>query len=79
MYSEIHLWMRNQIYLIGIQHFETLRRGDYFYVDKIALAYQFQRLLDEMELGDYDYFFRRLRSFFVDSPYKLVYNLELHY
>ena len=32
-----------------------------------------------MESGDYDSFFRRLQSFFADTPYELVRDLELHY
>lgn len=32
-----------------------------------------------MEQGDYDAFFRRLQSFFADTPYELVRDLELHY
>ena len=32
-----------------------------------------------MEQGDCDAFFRRLQSFFADTPYELVRDLELHY
>lgn len=33
----------------------------------------------EVEVGDYDSFFRRLQSCFADTPYKMVRELELHY
>ena len=32
-----------------------------------------------MRSGDYDAFFLRLQSFFADTPYELVRDLELHY
>ena len=32
----------------------------------------------EVEVGDYDSFFRCLQSFFADTPYKMVRELELH-
>ena len=33
----------------------------------------------EVRSEDYDSFFRRLQSFFADTPYELVRDLELHY
>ena len=30
----------NKIYPIGIQNFEKMRKGGYFYVDKTALVYR---------------------------------------
>lgn len=32
-----------------------------------------------MESGDYESFFRRLQSFFADTPYELIRDQELHY
>ena len=32
----------------------------------------------EVEVGDYDSFFRCLQSFFADTPYKMERELELH-
>ena len=32
--------MSNKIYPIGIQNFEKIRNGYYFYIDKTALIYQ---------------------------------------
>ena len=33
----------NKIYPIGIQNFEKMRKGGYFYVDKTALVYRLVR------------------------------------
>ena len=35
--------------------------------------------MSEVENGDYNAFFRRLQSFFADTPYELIRNVELHY
>ena len=32
----------NKIYPIGIQNFEKMRKGGYFYVDKTALVYRLE-------------------------------------
>lgn len=32
--------MSGKIYPIGIQNFEKIRKGGYFYIDKTALIYQ---------------------------------------
>lgn len=52
-----------------------------FYANTNAVESQFeiQRFVREVESGDYDSFFRRLQSFFADTPYELVRDLELHY
>lgn len=42
-------------------------------------AFEIQRFAREVESGDYDSFFRRLQSFFADTPYEMVRELELHY
>ena len=34
--------MSNKIYPIGIQNFEKIRNGGYFYIDKTALIYQYR-------------------------------------
>ncbi len=41
--------------------------------------FEIQRFVREIESGDYDSFFRRLQSFFADTPYELARDLELHY
>lgn len=48
--------MSSKIYPIGIQNFESLRRDDYFYIDKTALIYQM------VKTGRY-YFLSRPRRF----------------
>ena len=48
--------MSNKIYPIGIQNFEKIRNGDYFYIDKTALIYQM------VKTGSY-YFWSRPRRF----------------
>lgn len=48
--------MSNKIYPIGIQNFESLRKDDYFYIDKTALIYQM------VKTGRY-YFLSRPRRF----------------
>lgn len=41
--------------------------------------FEIQKFVREVRAGDYESFFRRLRSFFADTPYELVRDLELHY
>lgn len=52
-----------------------------FYADtnKVDAPFQIQKFVREVRSGDYDSFFRRLQSFFADTPYELVRDLELHY
>ncbi len=40
---------------------------------------KYKSLFVKYVVGDYDSFFRRLRSFFADTPYELIRDLELHY
>lgn len=42
-------------------------------------AFEVQRFVQEVESGDIDGFFARLRSFFSDTTYELVRQQELHY
>ena len=42
-------------------------------------SFAIQKFVREIESGDYESFFRRLQSFFADTPYELVRDLELHY
>lgn len=51
----------------------------YANTDKVDAPFQIQNFVREIEKGDYDAFFRRLQSFFADTPYELVRNRELHY
>ena len=52
-----------------------------FYTNTNAIesAFEIQKFVREVRAGDYESFFRRLRSFFSDTPYELVRDLELHY
>ena len=52
-----------------------------FYANTNAVESEFeiQKFVREIRSGDYDSFFRRLQSFFADTPYELVRDLELHY
>ena len=52
-----------------------------FYANTNAVesSFEIQKFVHEVRSGDYDAFFRRLQSFFADTPYELVRDLELHY
>ena len=47
--------------------------------NKIETPFEIQKFVQEIERGEPDAFFRRLQSFFADTPYELVKELELHY
>ena len=47
--------------------------------NKIEAPFEIQRFVQEIRAGEPDAFFRRLQSFFADTPYELVKDLELHY
>lgn len=51
----------------------------YANTDKVDAPFQIIKFVREVRSGDYDAFFRRLQSFFADTPYELVRELELHY
>ena len=51
----------------------------YANVNKVDSPFEIQKFVHEVEVGDYDSFFRRLQSFFADTPYEMVRELELHY
>lgn len=46
---------------------------------RCSLHLRYKILSIEIEAGDYNAFFRRLQSFFADTPYELIRDLELHY
>ena len=52
-----------------------------FYANTNAVETEFeiQKFVQEIERGEPDAFFRRLQSFFADTPYELVGDRELHY
>lgn len=45
----------------------------------VESSFEIQKFVREVRSGDYDSFFRRLQSFFADTPYELIRDLELHY
>lgn len=51
----------------------------YTNIDEIESPFQIRKFINEVEQGDYNAFFRRLQSFFADTPYELIRELELHY
>ena len=46
---------------------------------KIEAPFEIQKFVREIETGQPEAFLKRLQSFFADTPYELVGNLELHY
>lgn len=48
-------------------------------VSQVDTTFQIKKFAQEVYDGNYDAFFRRLQSFFADTPYELVRDLELHY
>lgn len=46
---------------------------------KVEAPFEIQKFVKELRSGDIDAFFKRLRSFFADTPYELVSDQELHY
>ena len=51
----------------------------YTNIDAIESPFQIRKFVAEVRSGDYNAFFRRLQSFFADTPYELIRDLELHY
>lgn len=51
----------------------------YANTDKVKSPFEIQSFVREVELGDYDSFFRRLRSFFSDTTYEVIREQEVHY
>lgn len=51
----------------------------YTRTNSVESSYEIQKFVREIESGDYHSFFRRLQSFFADTPYELIRDLELHY
>ena len=47
--------------------------------DEVESSFQIQSFVDDVENGRTDQFIKRLRSFFADTPYEIVKDLENHY
>ncbi len=51
----------------------------YANTNKVEAPFEIQKFVSEVRKGDYNSFFHRLQSFFADTPYELIRDLELHY
>ena len=51
----------------------------YTSVNVVDTSFQLFKFIKEVESGDVDAFLNRLQSFFADTPYELIRNLEVHY
>ncbi|MBS7199287.1 MAG: AAA family ATPase, partial [Bacteroidales bacterium] len=51
----------------------------YTNVNKVEFPFEIQQFTREIESGQPDAFLRRLQSFFADTPYELIRDLEVHY
>lgn len=51
----------------------------YANTNKVESPFQILKFVHEVESGDYESFFRRLQTFFADTPYELIRDQELHY
>ncbi len=51
----------------------------YANTDAVESPFEIQKFVREVRAGDCDAFFRRLQTFFSDTPYELIRDLELHY
>lgn len=51
----------------------------YANVNKVETPFEIQQFTREIESGKPDAFLRRLQSFFADTPYELILDLEVHY
>ena len=51
----------------------------YTSVNVVDTSFQLFKFIKEVESGDVDAFLSRLQSFFADTPYELIRNLEVHY
>lgn len=51
----------------------------YTSVNKVESPFEIQQFVKEIESGKPDAFLRRLQSFFADTPYELIRDLEVHY
>ena len=83
-YSTIHFSIL-RIYSLGFPNreveegFVKFLLPFYANTNAVESEFEIQKFVREVEAGDYDSFFRRLRSFFADTPYELIRDLELHY
>ena len=73
------------LYRLGFPHREVeegfIRFLMPFYTrfNQLEAPFEIQKFVREIEMGQPNAFFKRLQSFFADTPYELVKDLELHY
>ena len=76
---------RFELYQLGFPNkeveegFVNFLLPNYARVNPAEGRFQISHFVHEVEAGDIDAFFRRLQSFFADTPYELARDLELHY
>ena len=77
---------RSSAFIVSASRIERLEEGFikflvpfYTRLSKVEAPFEIQKFVKELRAGDVDSFFSRLRSFFADTPYELVSDLELHY
>ena len=76
---------RFELYQLGFPNkeveegFVNFLLPNYARINPAEGRFQISRFVHEVESGDIDAFFRRLQSFFADTPYELARDLELHY
>lgn len=51
----------------------------YTHIEQRKSGFEVQKFVSEIESGDYNAFFHRLRSFFSDVPYEMLREQEVHY
>lgn len=76
----------DSIYIVLVSRIKRIEEGFikflmpfYTRFNKIEVPFEIQQFTREIEMGQPDAFFRRLRSFFADTPYEVATDLERHY
>ena len=74
-----------QIYTLGFPN-QEVEEGFVRYllpyyssITAVDSTFEIQKFIKEIRMGDAEAFFARLQSFFADTPYELIRNLEVHY
>jgi len=74
-----------QIYTLGFPN-QEVEEGFVRYllpyyssITAVDSTFEIQKFIKEIRMGDAEAFFTRLQSFFADTPYELIRNLEVHY
>ena len=74
-----------QIYTLGFPN-QEVEEGFVRYllpyyssITAVDSTFEIQKFIKEIRMGDAEAFLTRLQSFFADTPYELIRNLEVHY